>query len=75
MTSMPCPITGDPAAIKNKTTEYTEFDCPTCGVFRISDAAMALAGDKPETLMEALTVAKAAASGGEPPIIDNVVSG
>lgn len=75
MTSTPCPITGDAAEIRTKTAEYTEFECPTCGVFRISDAAMALAGDNPETLAEALSVAKTAADDGQTPTIDNVVSG
>jgi hypothetical protein len=75
MTSTSCPITHDPAHIRAKTSDYTEFDCPTCGVFRISAAALALAGDNPETLAEALTVAQTAAHDGEVPIIDNVVSG
>ena len=75
MASTPCPVTGDSAQIGAKTADYTEFDCPQCGVFRISDAAMALAGDNPETLAEALAVARSAAAEGETPIIDNVVSG
>jgi hypothetical protein len=75
MTSTPCPITQDPSQIRAKTADYTEFDCPTCGVFRISSAALALAGDNPETLAEALSVAKTAAHDGEIPIVDNVVSG
>ena len=61
MTKTPCPITADPAQIRARTADYTEFDCPQCGVFRISDAAMALAGDNPETLAEALAVARTAA--------------
>jgi hypothetical protein len=71
----PCPITKDPAKIRAKTADYTEFDCPVCGVFRISEAALALSGDNPETLAEALHVAKIAAHGGDVPLIDNVVSG
>jgi hypothetical protein len=70
-----CPITDDPAEIRAKTNDYTEFDCPQCGVFRISDAALALAGDNPETLLEALSVAQTSAKTGEIPTIDNVVSG
>ena len=75
MTKTPCPITGDPAQIRARTADYSEFDCPQCGVFRISDAAMALAGDNPETLAEALAVARSAAGEGETPIINTVVSG
>ncbi len=75
MTETSCPITHDPAQIRAKTADYTEYDCPTCGVFRISSAALALAGDNPETLAEALSVAQTAADEGETPIIDNVVSG
>ena len=75
MTSTSCPITNEPAQIRAKTDEYTEFDCPSCGVFRISAAALALAGDKPDTLAEALSVAQTAAQDGEIPTVDNVVSG
>jgi hypothetical protein len=75
MTTTPCPITKDPAEVRAKTGEYTEFDCPSCGVFRISDAALALAGDNPETLAEALYVAKMATERDATPLIDNVVSG
>lgn len=75
MTTTPCPITKDPAEVRAKTADYTEYDCPVCGVFRISDAALALAGDNPETLAEALHVAKTAAEGSGTPLIDNVVSG
>ena len=75
MTTTPCPITQDPSEVRGKSGDYTEFDCPTCGVFRISGTAMALAGDKPETLAEALHVAKLAAEDGSVPLIDNVVSG
>lgn len=75
MTTTLCPITSDPSTVRAKTGEYTEYDCPKCGVFRISHAALALAGDNPETLAEALHVAKNASDGGDTPLIDNVVSG
>ena len=75
MTSTSCPITNEPAQIRAKTADYTEYDCPSCGVFRISSAALALAGDNPETLAEALSVAQNAVERGEVPLVDNVVSG
>lgn len=75
MTNRPCPITKDPAKIRADTADYIEFDCPTCGVFRISSAALALAVTNPATLADALHVARQAAENGETPLIDNVVSG
>ena len=34
-----CPISDEPAEALPKTGGYHEFDCPSCGRFRISDTA------------------------------------
>jgi predicted RNA-binding Zn-ribbon protein involved in translation (DUF1610 family) len=69
-----CPVSGDQAIERPTTSDFREYDCPTCGIFRISRTVLALAPDSPETLKAALEIAKRAAPD-EVPLISNIVSG
>ncbi|HEY8574923.1 MAG TPA: hypothetical protein VIL88_01145 [Devosia sp.] len=73
-TIVDCPVSGEQATEHPTTGDYREYDCPTCGRFRISRTVLALAPDNPETLKAALETAKRAAPG-EIPFISNIVSG
>ena len=71
-----CPISGDPDTLQPKTGDYAEYDCPTCGRFRISRTALQLAGDDDQELLRtALEIAKHAADPDEVPTIRNLVGG
>ncbi len=70
-----CPVSGDPATKREGDGDFVEYDCPTCGTFRISRTVLALAPENPEILQVALHVAKEAADPGEVPLISNIVSG
>lgn len=71
MKNSTCPITGDVATL-TRTGEWTEVRCPTCGAFRVSDTALKLAGEQTDILKEALVAAKAQATQGDLPTIDNL---
>ena len=73
-TAVDCPVSGDQAIERPTAGDYREYDCPSCGTFRISRTALALAPDSPETLKAALEIAKRAAPD-EVPLISNIVSG
>lgn len=70
-TTTRCPITGDLAQVAPATGDFKEFDCPTCGRFKISNTALALAEGQPELLQEALVAAKSRAND-QVPTIDNL---
>lgn len=72
MAKATCPVTQEPAVKIQSTGDFDEYDCPSCGVFRISSTAIALSGDNPEVLREALEAAISQAWPGEVPMIDNV---
>ncbi|WP_423066191.1 hypothetical protein [Devosia sp. CN2-171] len=67
-----CPVSLEPATLLASNAEYREYRCPTCGTFRISQVALTLAGDDPEVLREALSVARHVTSAGEVPFVSNV---
>jgi hypothetical protein len=67
-----CPITGDPVRISPAPGDFQQYECPTCGVFRISKTALALADENNEVLREALIAARNQAGEGETPVIDNL---
>ena len=71
-----CPISGDPDVLLPSTGDYAEYDCPTCGRFRITGTALELAGDHDQDLLRtALDVAKHSAEPGEVPVISNLAGG
>jgi hypothetical protein len=68
-----CPISGDTWVRRPTTGDYLEYNCPTCGRFRVTRTAMKLAGEKDQGLLrEALQVAKHSTRPGEVPIISNL---
>lgn len=73
-TAVDCPVSGDQAIERASTGDYREYDCPTCGIFRISRTVLALTPDSPETLKAALEIARRATPD-EVPLISNIVSG
>lgn len=66
-----CPITEEPAKEVQRTDNYIEFACPTCGSFKVSrDAYEAIANSETVLRRSALTNAKIrAAETHETPII------
>jgi hypothetical protein len=69
-----CPISDEPAEALPQTGGYHEFDCPSCGRFRISDTALeqiqAMSRREREAL---LSEAKRDVQGGEGlPFIRNI---
>ena len=72
MAKATCPVTQELAVKIQSTADFDEYDCPSCGVFRISSTAIALSEDNPEVLREALETAISQARPGEVPMIDNV---
>jgi hypothetical protein len=61
-----CPISGDPVASLPTTGDYIEFDCPTCGRFRISCLALEAMTKLPRQDKEAfLNKARSNAQGGD----------
>lgn len=73
-TVVECPVSGDQAIELPTNGDYREYDCPTCGIFRVSRTVLALAPESPETLKAALEIAKRAAPD-QLPLISNIVSG
>lgn len=61
-----CPISGDPVDSLPTTGDYIEFDCPTCGRFRISGSALESMTELSRQEKEALlSKAKRDAQGGD----------
>lgn len=69
-----CPISGDPVESLPKTGDYIEFDCPTCGRFRISGSALEAMSELSRQEKETyLSKAKGNAQGGDGiPIIRDI---
>ena len=68
-----CPITGDENSLRVSAGDYREYDCPTCGRFRISGTALALAGaNDQDVLRAALDVARHSTPSGQVPMISNL---
>lgn len=70
-----CPITHEPATVADTTGDYVEFNCPSCGHFRISRTVLIMLPDNPEVLRHELYRAKSLTKAGEIPLIANVVGG
>ena len=68
-----CPISADRDVLQPSIGDYVEYNCPTCGRFRISGTAFELVSEHdPETLKTALNVAKLSADPGQVPMIKNL---
>ena len=61
--------------LSESTGEFAEYDCPTCGRFRISRTVLTMMPDKPEVLRHELYRAKWLTKAGDIPMIANIVGG
>lgn len=74
MTSTTCPISDEPVEVIPTVGDYAEFDCPSCGRFRISRTALKLIAKRSRRRRETLLdKARADAQGGDGiPFIRNI---
>jgi hypothetical protein len=66
-----CPITGH-ASKTIKTGDFTEFNCPECGRYRVSGTVLVTHAEHDEELKGELMRAKLRAAPGETPMIANI---
>lgn len=69
-----CPISKEPAEVLQSTVDYREFNCPSCGRFRISGSALITIRTKSRKEREALlSQARCDVQGGDGlPFIRNI---
>lgn len=68
-----CPISEDLSPV-TVAGDYKELDCPTCGVFRISNTVLTTHEGKKEELSRALREAQKRVGPGQIPMISNLPS-
>ncbi|MBB3237387.1 hypothetical protein FHS20_004284 [Phyllobacterium endophyticum] len=75
MTTTICPISNEPVDLISTASDYSEFNCPSCGRFRISPAALKLIVNHSRRRRESLLdKARADAQGGDGiPFIRNIL--
>jgi uncharacterized radical SAM superfamily protein len=70
---MRCPISEDLSPV-TVAGDYKEFDCPTCGRYRVSNTVMVTHEGKHEELAEALQQARRRVSSDQIPMISNLLT-